>query len=110
MSAQYADAEALVEAVAQRIVELLDERDASPRQTRLVDADELAEALGVERKWVYQHADELGVRRLGSGRRPRLRFDLERAQRVLEAKSQRPPDDDHPRRGRPRKGVQGRRL
>jgi hypothetical protein len=45
----------------------------------LVDVHELAALLGVSRSWVYQHATELGAVRLGSGSRPRLRFDPEAA-------------------------------
>lgn len=47
----------------------------------LVDAATLGRELGVSRQFVYDHAEELGVLRLGSGRRPRLRFDLEVAKR-----------------------------
>jgi hypothetical protein len=47
----------------------------------LVDAATLGRELGVSRQFVYDHAEELGVIRLGSGRRPRLRFDLEVAKR-----------------------------
>jgi hypothetical protein len=43
----------------------------------LVDAAALATHLGVSREYVYEHASELGARRLGSGPRARLRFDLE---------------------------------
>ncbi len=46
--------------------------------TRLVDAAELAEALGTSRTWVYAHRAELPHVRLGTGPRARLRFDLER--------------------------------
>jgi hypothetical protein len=49
--------------------------------TPLVDAATLGRELGVSRQFVYDHAEELGVLRLGSGRRPRLRFDLEVAKR-----------------------------
>lgn len=41
-----------------------------------VDARAVAEHLSVERSWVYDHADELGAVRLGSGPRARLRFRL----------------------------------
>jgi predicted DNA-binding transcriptional regulator AlpA len=56
-------------------------RAASPRSLAraregLVDAATVAEYLGVERSWVYEHADELGARRLGFGPRARLRFSL----------------------------------
>ncbi len=51
----------------------------SPEQSdpppRLLTAAEVARWWGVDRSWVYNHAAELGARRLGSGRRPRLRFD-----------------------------------
>jgi hypothetical protein len=43
----------------------------------LVDAACVAEHLGVSRGFVYAHAVELGARRLGSGPKARLRFDLE---------------------------------
>lgn len=77
------DADALVEAVARRVIELL--RDAQPAAATavpaavLVDASRVAAELGASRDWVYAHADELGAIRLGAcgdGRRPRLRFDL----------------------------------
>jgi hypothetical protein len=42
---------------------------------RLLTAGQVAERVGVERSWVYAHAHELGVVRLGLGPRPRLRFD-----------------------------------
>jgi hypothetical protein len=42
---------------------------------QLITANQVAAALCVSRDWVYEHASELGAIRLGSGRRPRLRFD-----------------------------------
>jgi hypothetical protein len=42
---------------------------------RLLTAQEVAARFNVDRSWVYAHADELGVIRLGNGPRPRLRFD-----------------------------------
>lgn len=41
----------------------------------LVDAHELAAQLGVSESWVYANSEQLGVERLGTGKRPRLRFD-----------------------------------
>ena len=67
---------ALVDAVAARVVDLLDQR-ADARSTGLVDAQELARTLGVSRATVYEHADELGAVEVGGGSRPRLRFDPE---------------------------------
>lgn len=68
-----------VEAIAARVAELL----GGPVGTRrYVDAARLAEVLGVERQWVYEHSAQLGAIRLG-GPRGRLRFDLEHVRRVL---------------------------
>jgi hypothetical protein len=47
----------------------------------LVDAATLAAHLAIGRETVYEHAEILGARRLGLGPRPRLRFDLEEAER-----------------------------
>jgi hypothetical protein len=38
-------------------------------------AGEVAALLGVDPTWVYENADDLGVIRIGKGKRPRLRFD-----------------------------------
>lgn len=77
-----------IEAIAHRVAELLSETHDTP--VRLLDASQLAEALGVDREWVYAHARELGAIRLG-GRQGRLRFDLERVLRALEAPAPAPP-------------------
>ena len=78
---------ALVDAVAQRVLELLDGRGCTQERSQFVTAGELAGILGVSRDWVYRHADELGAERIGiggDGSRSqhggrRLRFDLEGA-------------------------------
>lgn len=66
----------LVEAIARRVVELLDERE---RAAGLVDAATVAQVLGVSRDYVYEHREELGAITVGDGVRPRLRFDLQQA-------------------------------
>lgn len=71
-----------VEAVAARVAELLAAQPTTRGGTRLVSAADAARALGVSREWVYAHVDELGGIRLGPvgpGRRPPVRFDLDRA-------------------------------
>lgn len=68
----------LVEAIAERVVELLLPQP-EVRRGRLLTAAELAVELGVARSFVYEHADGLGAVRLGDGSKPRLRFDPERA-------------------------------
>ncbi len=70
-----------VEAIARRVVEILEQRGLQSR--KLVDATELARRLGIERSWVYSHAIELGAVKLGNGPKPRLRFDPQIAARVL---------------------------
>jgi hypothetical protein len=72
----------IVDAIARRVVELLEKRGLQRRE--LVDAAELARRLGIERSWVYAHAIELGAVKLGKGTKPRLRFDPEIAARVLQ--------------------------
>lgn len=64
---------ATIEALADQVVERL---AASPLPA-LVDADAVARHLNVERSFVYEHAAELGARRLGEGPKARLRFSLE---------------------------------
>jgi hypothetical protein len=64
-----------VEAVARRLAELLTASQGPSARRRLLSATEVSEWWGVERSWVYAHADDLGARRLGAGQRPRLRFD-----------------------------------
>lgn len=58
------------EAIARRVVEMLERRGLQRRE--LVDAAELARRFGIERSWVYSHAIELGAVKLGSGSKPRL--------------------------------------
>jgi hypothetical protein len=50
----------------------------------LLTAKQLARHLGLNPSWVYEHAEELGAIRFGSGPKARIRFDLHRATRVLE--------------------------
>jgi len=93
-----------IEAIARRVVELLDRRGLAGG-SELVDAAELARRLGIERSWVYTHAIELGAVKLGSGRKPRLRFDPQIAARVLhrigEVPAADPPARSGERAGRP---------
>ncbi|HEX5983260.1 MAG TPA: hypothetical protein VFY69_03550 [Solirubrobacterales bacterium] len=62
-----------IEAIAQRIAELAAAEP--PPLPERITAEEVSRWWGVSRRWVYDHAEELGARRMGSGRRPRLRFD-----------------------------------
>jgi hypothetical protein len=73
-----------IERIAARVAEILREDLLGMREgaARLADASTVARMLGVERDWVYAHAQELGAIRLG-GPRGRLRFDLDRIQSRL---------------------------
>ena len=86
------DIERLADAVAVRLGSLIDARPASNTK-RYVDAATLAELFGVERDWVYAHQEQLGVIRLPSetGRRGRLRFDVEIVAAKLRRGTRRPP-------------------
>jgi hypothetical protein len=64
-----------VEALARRLAELLGPSDETRKPRKLISAEAVSDWWGVGRRWVYDHADELGARRLGTGKRPRLRFD-----------------------------------
>ena len=57
-----------------------------PSTLTWLDAHEVAQRLGVSRDWVYEHADELGASRIGTGPRPRLRFPPD----ILEHRGARP--------------------
>lgn len=87
-----------VEAIARRVVEILEQRGLQQRE--LVDAAELARRLGIERSWVYTHAIELGAVKLGSGAKPRLRFDPQIAARVLRRVGEGPAADPPARSGK----------
>ena len=65
--------QATILAVASEVAALL--RRTGDTDQALLTAAQVASRFNVERGWVYAHADELGVIRLGEGRRPRLRFD-----------------------------------
>lgn len=68
-----------IDAIGSRVAELLRSAPAArPARSvpRLMTAAEVARWCSVERSWVYAHAEELGARKIGTGERPRLRFDL----------------------------------
>jgi len=71
---------------------------AQPSPAGLVDAQQLAEYLGVARSFVYTHADQLGGKRLG--KRGRLRFDVAEASAAFAASSKPDQPKSTPRRRR----------
>jgi hypothetical protein len=87
---------ASVETIARRVVELLRTESQSSHERRLVDAATLAAELGVERSWVYAHRAELGAIQLGSGSKPRLRFDVDVARELLAHSAAKQPQTQQP--------------
>jgi hypothetical protein len=87
---------ATIDQVAERVAELLSQRIAAPETVRgavepgLLSAAEVSRWWGVDRSWVYDHADQLGAIRLGNGKRPRLRFDPDRVAQALNPPADRP--------------------
>lgn len=69
-------AERLADRLAPKVARLVAVADEPSHAVGLVDAAAAARELGVRRTYVYEHADRLGVVRIGQGRKPRLRFDL----------------------------------
>lgn len=67
----------------------------------MATAKELAEALGVERSWVYANQKRLHAIRLGRGPRARLRFDLVRASEAFVDVGESQPPPPGRARGRP---------
>lgn len=99
----------LAETIARRVVELLRGEETEKSAARLVDAATLARELGVEREWVYAHAEQLGAVRLG-GPNGRLRFDRRKVGKRLngaDAAAWRP-SRRRPRRHRPVTGSRAR--
>lgn len=72
--------QATIDTIAERVAQFLGDAHLT---TRLVDAETLARRHGVSRSFIYEHAEELGVIRLGAGPRPRLRFDPDFALRAF---------------------------
>jgi hypothetical protein len=66
-----------IEALAVKLAELLGEPSSLSRdpEDRMLSAAEVARRWGISRRWIYDHAGDLGAMRMGGGPRPRLRFD-----------------------------------
>lgn len=63
-----------VEAIARRVVELQTEAAEISSDARLLSPADVATRIGRSVDWVREHADELGVLRVGDGPKPRLYF------------------------------------
>lgn len=106
-----ADVEAIANAVAERL------RSSAPATVGLIDVTEVARRFGVSRDFVYSNADLLGVIRIGTGARPRLRFDpaivaerLTRCSASRESEQRKPASRDKPRTATTAYGQNGPRF
>jgi hypothetical protein len=70
-----------IAAIADAVAERVDERE--QRRSGWVSAAVVAEHLGCETGFVYEHSGHLGAIRLGQGPRARLRFQLARVDAAL---------------------------
>jgi len=99
-----------IEAIAQRVAELLHD-PVAVAPVRLVDAQTVASVLGVDREWVYAHAQQLSAIRLG-GPHGRLRFDLHHVTKTLvnPTRDQRPRPPSPAQRTRRHQSTRGLEL
>lgn len=75
---------ALTAARAEAAVPQASKGDAPDAPDRLLDAQQVAERLGVDRRWVYRHSDDWSfTKRLGSNT---LRFDEKGLKRWMESR------------------------
>src|SRR3954469_678400 len=83
-----------IEAIARRVAELAGAyQDVG---AGLLTAREVAARFGVSRAWVYEHAEQLGAIRLGTGKRARLRFDARVVREQLQAVARPDPEPARP--------------
>jgi hypothetical protein len=73
-----------VERIARRVAELL-RSESSGSADQWMTAADIAKQYAVSRAWVYENAESLGVVRLGTGKKARLRFDPARVREQLES-------------------------
>jgi hypothetical protein len=67
------DVREIARLVADRVLAELGDGPAAP--ARLLTAAQVAERFGLSRRWIYENREQLGAVQVGSGERPRLRFD-----------------------------------
>lgn len=84
-----------IERIARRVAEILRSESSPPAEKWLTAAD-VAARYSVSRTWVYDNAELLGVVRLGTGRKARLRFDPARLREHFKDDDRRhePPSSD----------------
>src|SRR3954451_13264136 len=89
---------ALVDLIAERVLELLGDRDGD--EIQLLTVAQVARRFQVHPSWVYANARRLGALRLGSGPKAPLRFNPRRVALAVEdspTSGHRPVEDAPPR-------------
>jgi hypothetical protein len=97
--------ELTVEAIAERVAELLIDHVGEP--FRLIATPVVARMLAVSEEWVRDHASELGAIRVGDGPKGALRFDPRRVRAALERRRVERPGEASPGRPGPRRRSRG---
>jgi predicted DNA-binding transcriptional regulator AlpA len=97
-----------VQAIAEAVADVLAERGlvvyAGPSSSaRVLKVAEVARLLGRSSAWVYEHAAELGVIRMGTGPKARIGFDLATIERWKRDHQLAQPETRQPTRRRPRR-------
>jgi len=82
--------EALTCHLAQILAAAPPESEAASARKKMLSAAEVADLFGASRRWVYDNAEVLGARRLGTGPRPRLRFDPDEVAERIDGLGSRP--------------------
>ena len=77
------DLERLADLVADRLAVALQPKP----EPVLLTAQQVADRFGLSAEWVRDNAAELGVVRIGNGKRPRLRFEAEKVVSALTART-----------------------
>jgi hypothetical protein len=78
-----------IEQIAIRVATLVHRQQQNQEQEQteqapgMVTVSQLASYLKLNPAWVYEHADELGAIRIGSGPKARIRFDFQTAKAAL---------------------------
>jgi predicted DNA-binding transcriptional regulator AlpA len=108
----FADDEELLDRLADLVADRVAERLAphlgatSGRPEGLISAREVARMTGMTRRWVYDHAGDLGAVPLGSGSTPRLGFHPARVREYLDQSVADPPPLPVPYYAKPRRRRQ----
>jgi hypothetical protein len=95
-----------VEQIATRVAQLLRHQQPPPDTSAAatpawMTAKELAAHLKLNPAWIYEHADELGAIRTGTGPKARIRFDLHTATQALKTHQRPVPTSAAPPRRKP---------